>query len=680
MAGKRAERRALIALFVAVALTLNVWAVERLVSPDEHISSAGLRALIVFAQACFALTAVWLAREKPQVPPWLGKSLAALMWLLIAVGSYGSLRALHVIDPHRELREAWRDMDASEELIRSLSPRLGLLDSDLRSLELPGNQAGPLFAPRVEYRPVIPSTDKPAKEGVIRRQWSTGPVDRAPLQQLRIWHAPLLDLSSLLHGRFVLSQGRFIDGRKRFATTLLFEGLFTRKGGGVRAIRATVDVRFRRSEGPAPRDAATTRDLLIDAEEAKRWRIDRWATRSFETFDAPTMMFEEVLDRALGPGVLERARRSLHEEHVQDWLVQRDAFEKPHEHFSMISIDRHPGIAVTDIDRDGRDDLFVVARWGQHLLLRNLGDGTFEDVAATYGLANHPHTASAVFADFDNDGDTDVVLGRTLAPSLLLLNDGGRFARSPLKLPGYVSSVTAVDYDGDGLLDVYLSTYLSTMAPEHLEAGDRAEFLRRARLDHPIRDDVGPPNVLLHNDGGGRFSVVRETALRIFRNTYQSTWADYDGDGDADVYLANDYAPNNFMRNDGGRFVDVTDETHTADIGFGMGASFGDYDGDGRQDLYVSNMYSKAGQRISRRLAVIDPRLSRMARGNSLFRNTGSAFEKVSGTSEPALRVENAGWAWGGQFIDVDNDGFLDIHSLNGHYTAPRKQALPVDL
>jgi hypothetical protein len=180
--------------------------------------------------------------------------------------------------------------------------------------------------------------------------------------------------------------------------------------------------------------------------------------------------------------------------------------------------------------------------------------------------------------------------------------------------------------------------------------------------------------------GGGRFvAAPGGELLQVWRNTFQSTWSDYDGDGDLDVYLANDFAPNNLFRNDGGgRFTDVTAGTGTADIGFGMGASWGDYDNDGRQDLYVTNMYSTAGRRITAELS--DSTLASMARGNSLLRNQPDKFVRVSGLEPPALTVERAGWGWGSQFIDVDNDGWLDIHALSGYYTSPPRPGSQPDL
>ena len=125
--------------------------------------------------------------------------------------------------------------------------------------------------------------------------------------------------------------------------------------------------------------------------------------------------------------------------------------------------------------------------------------------------------------------------------------------------------------------------------------------------------------------------------------------------------------------------IDATEETETADIGFGMGVAYGDYDNDGDQDLYVTNMFSKAGRRITDMMGELGREFAPMARGNTLFGNAGARFERRSGLDESALQVEAAGWSWGGQFVDVDNDAFLDVYALSGYYTAPDEVAIPVD-
>ena len=127
-------------------------------------------------------------------------------------------------------------------------------------------------------------------------------------------------------------------------------------------------------------------------------------------------------------------------------------------------------------------------------------------------------------------------------------------------------------------------------------------------------------------------------------------------------------------------FTDVTAEKGTADLGFGMGASWGDFDEDGLLDLYVTNMHSKAGMRITAQMSDVDPNFGRMARGNTLFRNDVAGFEHVSSLERPGLLVEAAGWGWGSQFVDLDNDSDLDLYALSGYYTAPSAVELPVDI
>ena len=151
-------------------------------------------------------------------------------------------------------------------------------------------------------------------------------------------------------------------------------------------------------------------------QEDDTWRIQRWETESLEMLTREQALFAEVLDEAFSRDEdRARARFSRHAELVRQ-SFRDSAFVAPHRYFTRQAFDRHPGISVVDIDADGYDDLYIAVRQGRNMLLHNGGDGTFTERAAQYGLDVEHHTAAALFADFDNDGDPDVFLGRTLAP------------------------------------------------------------------------------------------------------------------------------------------------------------------------------------------------------------------------------------------------------------------------
>ena len=571
-------------------------------------------------------------------------------------------------------------MVASEEALVQISTRIKRLGHSILNLQLPDESTRTAFADLVRVVDLVSLgsgiPNAPGGVGRASRQPSASDVAR---RDLALWR-PLLDQVEYFdHAGFDVIRGRLVAGNpQRLETDLGFEAL-AHVADGQLWLRGDLNVTW--VAGPP-----------LERDGPPSWSIAEWRTGELRTMVAEHPLFAEVLDQVLEPGALWPARRSIHEEFVLEWLLDPEGFQSPTPYFDPQSADRHPGIAVTDVNGDGFDDLYVMARWGPNQLFRNRGDGTFAEVAGQIGLDVSHLTSSALFADFDNDGDQDVFLGRTLQPSMYLVNEGGRFVDRSLDLvdgplPALVSSVSAVDYDGDGLLDLYVSTFAAGLHPIETMAfldepdGARLWALKLSGEDHVIKNRFGPPNVLLKNRGGGRFARVEDTGLKLFRNTYQSTWADYDNDGDMDVYAVNDFAPNYLFRNDGaGRFTDVTEVTRTADLGFGMGASWGDYDGDGLQDLYVTNMHSKAGLRIVEQLGDTGGGFRRMARGNTLFRNGAPAFERVSALEPPGLPVEAAGWGWGSQFLDLDNDSSLDIYALSGFYTAPAAVELPIDI
>ncbi len=592
-------------------------------------------------------------------------------------------------------RAVWEEMVAAEKLVDALGPSLRALAHAFENLRVPDARSLPLFDVLVVASDLEEGAlqDGSTRSTVITRDrvLATGGPEQAPRAPDRVdLLRPLLDQVKRFDWVEVgVKRGVFADEeRRRFETDLALTGAAHLRDGRVASVEARLRLQWQRRGEGDPLDPAA-------------WRIASWRTRSVALHRAPRPLFQEVLDRAVDPPTLARARHSEHERHVARYVTDPDGFDAPSPHFHVPSQDRHPGVAVTDIDGDGDDDLYVMPRWGRNLLLVNDGRGRFAERAADVGLDLADHSTAAIFADFDNDGDPDLFLGRSLVPSLYLENVDGRFAPRPdalggAPLPSLVTSLSAVDHDGDGLLDLYVSTYAAHLvvsqyknrrvraqrrgmpAPDRLLEGflplaDAKQLLSLSTAPgaHEFLALPGPPNLLLTNQGGGRFAHDPGTApLRVFANTYQATWSDYDADGDPDVYLAHDFSPNQLFRNDGsGVFTDVTEATGTADIGFGMGVAWGDYDNDGAQDLYVTNMYSKAGNRITSFFDDIDPRFAQMAHGNTLFRNIEGRFERVS--AEKDMQVEIAGWSWGGQFADLDNDGFLDLYALSGYYTAP---------
>ena len=326
------------------------------------------------------------------------------------------------------------------------------------------------------------------------------------------------------------------------------------------------------------------------------------------------------------------------------------------------------GLAVGDVNGDGLEDLYVCETGGlpNQLYLQN-NDGTLRDAAADAGVNWLDYSTSALLVDLDNDGDQDLVVSLS-AGVVFAENDGaGRFQlRSGDRYVTEPQSLSAVDYDQDGYLDIYLCGYLPF------------EEIKQLPMPLPYHDaNNGGRNALLRNLGDFKFSdVTNEVGLDVHnrRFSFAAAWEDYDNDGDQDLYVANDFGRNCLYRNDGGRFTDVAAEAGVEDVASGMSVSFADYNRDGRMDLYVSNMFSAAGQRIAfqRRFAPntssqTREAMQRMARGNTLFTNQGDGKFRDDSVS---AKVTMGRWAWASSFADLNNDSAPDILVANGFVTA----------
>ncbi len=581
-------------------------------------------------------------------------------------------------------RELVSQLVESEELLLALTPELKKLNQSAMNLRLGDHHSLSMFADELKLYDI----QSLAGEGGNQKLEVASSAKTLRPADTGIWQALFDGVDYFENAKFYLISGT-INAENQFESQMGFAGLAKNVAGHWNSIKIK---------------SAVTWTNETPENEQSEWKIASWKTKRIEISESNNLYFREVSNECLPrPFDLYRARTSKHDEYVVAAVKTGRislANERYRRYFFITAAGQHPGLSVADVDGDGWDDIYVMIRWGKNLLFHNQGNGTFVEAAKKFGLDVDGVSTGGVFADFDNDGDLDLFLGRTLERSAFFVNDNNvfrdvtkqRIAEPP---PYLVTSVSAVDYNNDGLLDIYLSTYgmpgrgesgARKWAPEFLnpqQAKKMVSMYSDPKVEYNrFMNAVGPPNVLLVNRGG-RFEVAPENEqIQQWYNTLQATWADFDLDGDPDLYVANDFAPDALYQNGGADgFKNITvDVGHATMQGFGMGAGWGDYDNDGFQDLYVSNMYSKAGMRITGQLPGLDNRFRMSANGNRLYRFDGESFQLVSGNDDGNIHVTKAGWSWGGQFLDVDNDGYQDIYVTSGYRTVPPEVATDVDL
>ncbi|MFT5303037.1 MAG: hypothetical protein ACI87E_002631 [Mariniblastus sp.] len=338
----------------------------------------------------------------------------------------------------------------------------------------------------------------------------------------------------------------------------------------------------------------------------------------------------------------------------------------------------NPGMAVGDVNGDGLDDLYVCQEEGlPNRLFLQSADGSAVDVSEQWGVNWLHNSRGALLVDLDNDADQDLVVAM-VGHVIVASNDGKQFKiRNILPTDDDNMSLSAADYDNDGDLDIYVCALNKKMKLR----GDASGSGSVAGLAASGDDELdGGRNVLFRNqiNTQAEWSFVDVTEAAGLdtlnqRMSYSASWEDYDNDGDVDLYVANDYGQNNLFRNDDGRFTDVTSTTGSTDTAFGMSASWGDFDRDGWMDIYVSNMFSAAGSRVTHQDKFLQDapeakqRLQRFAKGNTLLRSEGSGKGFTDVSEQEAVAVGR--WAWGSNFVDINNDGWDDIVVANGFLT-----------
>jgi len=314
------------------------------------------------------------------------------------------------------------------------------------------------------------------------------------------------------------------------------------------------------------------------------------------------------------------------------------------------------GSVFDDFDGDGLPDLFVTSLdldRGASLFINN-GQGKFLDQSDAAGLADQIYALNAVRADFDNDGNLDVLLLRggwekAMRMSLLRNLGNGRFEdltiASGLNEP--IASETAAwgDYDNDGLIDLYVGG--EYLPPFPGGGNSQPEARNRCRL--------------YHNEGNNRFvDVAAKLGVENEQCTKGVAWGDYDGDGRLDLFVSNMNAPARLYHQEAdGTFRDVGPKLGITGPAHGFACWFWDYDNDGQLDIYVNDYTSTLAEFVAVSLGTPLEQPSRPC----LYRNLGNgAFRDV--TAESGLDRDMM--PMGCNFADVDNDGFLDVYMGTG--------------
>jgi hypothetical protein len=328
------------------------------------------------------------------------------------------------------------------------------------------------------------------------------------------------------------------------------------------------------------------------------------------------------------------------------------------------------GVAFYDYDQDGWLDIFLVNGWRLEgfphgaqpscHLFRNNRDGTFTDVTAKAGVGRSGWGQACCVGDYDNDGWDDLFV-TYYGQNVLFRNNGdGTFtdvtAKAGLLQPStrWNSGCAFLDYDRDGHLDLFVGNYIDF----DLKTAPLPES--GPCLYKGILVACGPPglapgkNLLYHNNGDGTFSDVSEKSgmwTTLGNYALSAAVADFDNDGWPDIYVANDSTAATFYQNQkDGTFRDVAIEDGVAlspdgHPQAGMGVTVGDYNRDGWLDIAKTNF---AGDT------------------DSLYAGLGGGnFEDR--TYQAGLGVNTRYLGWGIGFLDMDNDGWLDLFVANGH-------------
>jgi hypothetical protein len=319
------------------------------------------------------------------------------------------------------------------------------------------------------------------------------------------------------------------------------------------------------------------------------------------------------------------------------------------------------GCAFVDFDEDGLLDLYLVngapdleSPGPGSRLFKNRGDGRFEDVTERSGAGDDGFGVAVAVSDLEADGDSDLFVA-TNGPDVLLVNQGdGTFRKFLLDDRLMAGGAAFGDYDGDGLPDLYVSSYVDRAAFE--EGGKGLELCNWKGL----KVGCGPaglpasPDRLYHNEEGRLVDASVETGIAAVEPSYGLgvLFSDLDQDGRSDIYVANDGRPNFLFLNRGdGTFSEeglVRGAAYSGDgrEQAGMGVDSSDIDSDFDLDLIVTNFSHDS---------------------TTLYEDLGAGFFTDASYKRGIGKDTYFPLSWGVRFADLDGDADVDLFIANGH-------------